>query len=109
MSREQSSRVNSSSTRGRGLGPKPDSGNRFYNQVSEGRRNRFTPKPAPDSPPGPDIKEGLDTSKIIKTISAPARLAAPEIFPIDNVEYVASYNWIDAENPTMVVPGAVHV
>ncbi|KAH8993065.1 hypothetical protein EDB86DRAFT_3244229 [Lactarius hatsudake] len=35
-----------------------------------------------------------------------ARPKVPEYFPIDNVKYVASYNWVEAEKPTMVVPGS---
>ncbi|KAH9027542.1 hypothetical protein EDB85DRAFT_1892934 [Lactarius pseudohatsudake] len=35
-----------------------------------------------------------------------ARLTALEYFPIDNVKYVVSYNWIDTEKPTIVVLGS---
>jgi hypothetical protein len=52
-----------------------------------------------------NFKEGLDTSRIIETISPPARLSAPEHIPIENTRYVASYNWVDGEEPTIVVPG----
>ena len=48
---------------------------------------------------------GLDTTKIIDTIPAPLHPATPEKFPVENVKYVASYNWIDAEKPTIIVPG----
>ena len=41
---------------------------------------------------GADIKEGLDTSRIIETILAPAQPTAPDTVPIENVKYVASYN-----------------
>lgn len=111
LSHEQPSRVNFTSTRGRGRGGRggrlrPDHGNRFYFQGSRGRGVGSATRPAPDSPPEPDLKEGLDTTKIIDTIPAPARLTPPENFPIDNVKYVASYNWINAEKPTIIVPGA---
>ncbi|KAN0139682.1 hypothetical protein V8E53_002344 [Lactarius tabidus] len=106
-SREQPSRLSFTNTRGRGGRLRPDHGNRFYFQGSRGRGGgsaaaRF----APDGPPEPDLKEGLDATKIIDTILAPARPKAPKDFPIDNVKYVASYNWVDAEKPTMIVPGS---
>jgi len=57
------------------------------------------------SPTRANIKEGLDTSGIIETITPPARLSAPEYIPIENTRYVASYNWVEGEEPTIVVPG----
>ncbi|KAH8993052.1 hypothetical protein EDB86DRAFT_1403817 [Lactarius hatsudake] len=30
----------------------------------------------------------------------------PEDLPIENVKYVASYNWVDTDKPTIVVPGS---
>ena len=107
LSHEQPSRLNFTNTRGRGGRIKPDYGNRFYVRGSRGRGGGPA-RPDHNSPLEPDLKEGLDTTKIIKTIPAPARPTAPEDFPINNVKYVASYNWIDAEKPTIVVPGAVH-
>lgn len=58
--------------------------------------------------PKAHINENLDTSKIIKTIHQPASLSAPEHIPIENTRYVASYNWVDREEPTIVVPGMSH-
>jgi hypothetical protein len=52
-----------------------------------------------------NFKEGLDTSRIIETIFPPAHLSAPEHIPIENTRYVASYNWVEGEEPTIVVPG----
>lgn len=108
LSREQPSRLNFTSTRGRGGGRlRPDFGNRFYFQGSRGRgTSSAAASLAPNCPPEPDLKEGLDTTKIIDTIPRPPRPAAPKDFPIDNVKYVASYNWVDAEKPTIIVPGA---
>ncbi|KAH9971999.1 hypothetical protein BGW80DRAFT_1317515 [Lactifluus volemus] len=56
---------------------------------------------SPGLPQGANIKQGLDT--IIETIRAPTR---PTAIPIKNVKYVASYNWVNTENPTIVVPGS---
>ena len=112
--KEQPSRFSFTNTRGRGRGRggrqggrlRPDLGNRFYFQGSRGRGGgSATDRPAPDVPPEPDFKGGLDATTIIDTIPAPARHAAPEDFPINNVKYVASYNWVDAEKPTIMVPG----
>lgn len=71
--------------------PKPDFGN------SLGTRGGGTPTRT-------NIKESLDTSRIIETITPPARLSAPEHIPIKNTRYVASYNWVEGEEPTIVVP-----
>ena len=99
MSRSQSSITGSS---GHGARNRPDYGNRYYFRSSRGGA---AVRPAHDYPPSADIKEGLDTSKAIKTLSQITRPSAPEGFPIENVKYIASYNWIDAEKPTIVVPG----
>ncbi|KAI0246423.1 hypothetical protein BJV78DRAFT_1356176 [Lactifluus subvellereus] len=45
-------------------------------------------------------------AKIIETIPAPARPTAPAALPIENVKYLASYNWVDTEKPTIIVPGS---
>ncbi len=49
----------------------------------------------------------LSTSKIIETVPAPPRPSESvlEDIPIENVQYVASYNWAETEQPTIVVPG----
>ncbi|KAH9046232.1 hypothetical protein EDB84DRAFT_1435628 [Lactarius hengduanensis] len=105
-SREQPSRLNFTNTRGRWGRLRLDYGNRFYFHGSRGRGGGGAARPAHNFPPEPDLKEGLDTTKVIQTVPAPAHPTVPEYFPIDNVKYVASYNWIDAEKPTMVVPGS---
>ena len=93
--------------------PRPDFGNRYY--VRGGGNNprgtrgggSFNRSTSGNFPPEADIKEGLDTSRIIETIPSPvtARLSAPEHIPIENTRYVASYNWVPKEEPTIVVPG----
>ena len=111
MSREQSSRPNfasSTGSSGRGGRNRPNNANNHYRSSRGGRRGRggITARPAHDALPEADIKEGLDTTKVIKTMVQPTRPSAPEDFPIENVKYVASYNWIDEEKPTIAVPGA---
>jgi hypothetical protein len=87
---------------------KPDSGNRYYVRDGPTLRGakrggaRATP---PDVPPEADIKQGLDISKVIETIAVPADPATPKGVSIENVKYVASYNWVDTEKPTIIVPG----
>ena len=39
-------------------------------------------------------------------IRPPPRPSTLEDIPIENVQYVASCNWVDTEQPTIVVPGA---
>lgn len=51
------------------------------------------------------MKKGLDTSKVIETVPVPPHPSAPEVIPIENVQYVTSYNWVDTPQPTIVVPG----
>ena len=92
--------------------PRPDFGNRYYVRGGGGGNNPrgtrggpFTRSTSGYFPPEADIKEGLDTSRIIETIPSPARLSAPEHIPIENTRYVASYNWVAKEEPTIVVPG----
>ncbi|KAH8983908.1 hypothetical protein EDB92DRAFT_1951194 [Lactarius akahatsu] len=104
-SREQPSRLNFTNTRRRGGRLRPDYGNRFYFFGSRERGGGSAARPADNFPSEPDLKEGLDTT-IIQTISTPAHPMVPEYFPIDNVKYVASYNWTGAEEPTIVVPGS---
>jgi len=77
---------------GRNASPKPDFGN------SLGPRAGGTPIRT-------NIKEGLDTSRIIETITPPARLSASEHIPMENTRYVASYNWVEGKEPTIFVPG----
>jgi hypothetical protein len=91
----------------------PDRGNVRTSIRSPGRGNA-TPKPDFGNCPGArgggtptraNIKDGLDASRIIETITPPARLSAPEHIPIENTRYVASYNWVEGDEPTIVVPG----
>ncbi|KAI0250395.1 hypothetical protein BJV78DRAFT_1376454 [Lactifluus subvellereus] len=107
MSHEQPTR-RSFPRGGRGGGFRPDLGNQHYVRSSpntRARRGGSGPAAPPGFPPGADIKEGLDTSKI-KTITAPARPRAPTALPIANVKYLASYNWDNTERSTIVVPGS---
>ncbi|KAI0246424.1 hypothetical protein BJV78DRAFT_152208 [Lactifluus subvellereus] len=110
MSHEQPTRGSFPRGGRRGGGFRPDFGNRYYVRGSpntRGRRGGSGPAAPPSFPPGADIKEGLDMSKIIETIPAPARPTAPAAaLPIENVKYLASYNWDDTEKPTIVVPGS---
>lgn len=96
----------SSSTRGYGGGrARPDLGNRYYVRGGGRGRGGGSSPTTLSFPSEVDMKKGLDTSKVIETIPAPPRPSALEHVPIENVQYVASYNWIDTERPTIVVPG----
>lgn len=98
-------------TRGYGGGrARPDYGNRFYFRGGGGRgRGGGSSATSFNIPPEADIKKGLDMSNVIETIPAPPCPSAVEDIPIENVEYVASYNWVDTDpgQPTIVVPGTV--
>ncbi|KAI0265693.1 hypothetical protein BC834DRAFT_1033087 [Gloeopeniophorella convolvens] len=56
-----------------------------------------------------DIHEGLDTAQKFEVIpppETPAGADVPKDIPIKDVKYVASYNWVDAKDPTIAVPGS---
>ena len=111
MSREQSSRPNfgsSTGSSGRGGRNKPNNANNRSSRGGRGGQGGTTSRPAYDALPEADIKEGLDMTMVIETMAQPTRTSAPEKFPIENVKYIASYNWIDEEKPTIAVPGATH-
>jgi hypothetical protein len=92
-------------TRGYGGGrARPDYSNRYYFRGGRGRGGGSSAA-SHGIPPETDIKKGLDTSKAIETIPAPPRPSALQDIPIENVQYVASYNWVDTERPTITVPG----
>lgn len=98
----------SGSTRGYGGGggrARPDYGNRYYVRGGRGRGGSSSAASL-SFPPEADIKKGLDSSKAIETIPAPPHPSTPDDVPIENVQYVASYNWVDTEQPTIVVPGS---
>ena len=98
-------RPNFSGSSGHGRS-QPDSGNRHYLSSRGGSgRGSAGARPAQDSIPEANIKDGLDTTKVIETMAQPMRPSALEDFPVENVKYVASYNWIDKEKPTIAVPG----
>jgi hypothetical protein len=105
-SREQPSRLNFTNTRGRGGRLRLDHGNWFYFHVSRGGGGASAIRSTPNFPAEPDLKLDLDTTESIDMIFAPVHPAAPEQFLMDNVKYVASYNWIDGEKQTIIVPGA---
>ena len=102
MSREQPSRPNFTGI-SHGDRNIRDPGNRHYFHGSRGEEGGTNA--GAGFPAEANIKEGLDTSTPINTISRTTPPSAPEDFPIENVKYIASYNWIDAEKPTIVVPG----
>lgn len=88
---------------GRGRG-RPDHGNRHYLQGGAGRGSGSSAAHL-SFPLEADLKKGLDTSEIIETVPLPPRPSGLEGLPIQNVQYVASYNWVDTEQATIVVPG----
>ncbi|KAH9175674.1 hypothetical protein EDB89DRAFT_1903787 [Lactarius sanguifluus] len=107
MSRELGfSSFTGSATRGGGSRNRPDHANSHYFRSSRGGRGGASARPGRDTASEVNIKQGLDTSKIIETIPQPTRASAPEDLPIENVKYVASYNWVDTDKPTIVVPGS---
>ncbi|TGO57491.1 hypothetical protein BOTNAR_0200g00070 [Botryotinia narcissicola] len=71
--------------------------------VSSGARGGFRQgssshvlPPVSDKPFGPEI-DSIDISNLLIEEDAPI---------IENVKYVASYNWVDGKNPIILVPGS---
>lgn len=58
-----------------------------------------------DEFPGRDILGGL-VAKPLKTVT---RGGSAQNAEFRNLQYIASYNWIDADEPTIIVPGAFFV
>ncbi len=57
-----------------------------------------------DPTPNPrELTRGLATSPI-QTLDKP-RIVTEEEIKVDEVAYLGSYNWIEAEKPTILVPG----
>lgn len=74
---------------------------------SSGLRRGVPARPDTKSPsqfniPDRDIKEGLSENSL-------PRLDKPTPFPKDiyikDLEYVGSYNWVEAIKPTIIIPG----
>lgn len=63
-----------------------------------GRGRAWYPKPLPTAPSGPKGPE-------IDSIDIKALLIEEDAPEITNVEYIASYNWVDSAKPTVLVPG----
>jgi hypothetical protein len=62
------------------------------------RRGAWYPKPLPEAPLGP-------YGPTIDSIDIKALLIEEDSPKIANVEYVASYNWLDGAEPTVLIPG----
>ncbi|KAI0265703.1 hypothetical protein BC834DRAFT_175025 [Gloeopeniophorella convolvens] len=59
--------------------------------------------------PERNIHEGLDMAKKFEVVplpETPTGTKVPKEIPIKDVKYVASYNWVDAKDPTIAVPGS---
>lgn len=63
-----------------------------------GRGRAWYPKPLPTAPSGPK-------GPTIDSIDIKALLIEDDAPEIANVEYIASYNWLDSTVPTVLVPG----
>ena len=63
-----------------------------------GRGGVWYPKPPPKAPSGP-------YGPTIDSIDIKALLIEEDSPEITNVEYVASYNWLDSATPTVLIPG----
>ncbi|KFZ16934.1 hypothetical protein V502_04821 [Pseudogymnoascus sp. VKM F-4520 (FW-2644)] len=64
-----------------------------------GRGRAWYPKPLPTAPSGPKGPE-------IDSIDIKVLLIEEDAPEITNVEYIASYNWLDSAKPTVLVPGS---
>ncbi|KAI0070366.1 hypothetical protein K474DRAFT_818550 [Panus rudis PR-1116 ss-1] len=72
-----------------------------------GYRGRSTPGVETDPvtlPPDRDILDGI-LSHTVKVLDKP-RVVSGEKVAIRELEYISSYNWVDAKEPTIIVPGS---
>ncbi|EPQ54880.1 hypothetical protein GLOTRDRAFT_77669 [Gloeophyllum trabeum ATCC 11539] len=63
-----------------------------------------TPTSAPTTPRR-DYHEGLEATAV-KVFSKPSAESFKEKIKIENLQYLASYNWVEAAKPTIIVPGS---
>lgn len=67
---------------------------------ARGSTRRFVttrrPTPVSDEPYGPEVDKINDISSLLIEHDAPI---------IENLNYLASYNWLDSESPIILVPG----
>ncbi|KAI0310145.1 hypothetical protein OF83DRAFT_1166709 [Amylostereum chailletii] len=78
-----------------------------YRGGYDSARNYASPTPSYDLPPDRDMMAGLNTTRVIETIQKPSSLLAPGTgAEVKNVEYIGSYNWTDAKETTIIVPGS---
>lgn len=77
----------------------PSRGSQFY----RGRASPFRPRLSGSNPPGRDVLEGLVQTPL-KVIHRGGTPSMPEI-KMKDVQYLASYNWVEDKQPTMIVPG----
>ena len=57
-------------------------------------------------PPDRNLMEGL-SSTVIRTLTRPvvAMKSSDESIKPKHLKYVASYNWVDESQPTIIIPG----
>ena len=66
----------------------------------------YTPPVDPSLPPDRDIKDGLNATAL-KMLSKPAAsLASTAPIKLKDLTYIGSYNWTEASDLTVIVPGA---
>jgi hypothetical protein len=84
-----------------------------YRGRGRGRGNYSYPYVSPDTassyglPQERDMMEGLSATPV-DTLDIPSLALGQSDFTgtlITDIEYVASYNWTDAKEPTIIVPG----
>lgn len=62
-------------------------------------------KPAVERPPSPPIGTLLETVRALDLLAVDKSSVSDKIVGIVGCSYVASYNWLDRKDPTIVVPG----
>lgn len=62
------------------------------------------PLDVPNLPADRDILEGLLPSPV-QTIEKPAACADADEIRVRDLKYIGSYNWVESQKPTIIVPG----
>ena len=75
-----------------------------YRTPNRRARAAFSVPSTPKLPADRDILDGLLPSPI-QTVAKPSASADADEIKVDDLKYIGSYNWVESQKPTIIVPG----
>ena len=75
-----------------------------YRTPNRRTRASFSVPSTPKLPADRDILDGLLPSPI-QTVTKPSASADDDEVKVNDLKYIGSYNWVEAQKPTIIVPG----